>query len=152
MSNLHDVATGPWHLVSRFFRSLPDTPPAVGDEVWVDRHLTPGERTLWTQMSNQDRRHSIGVARRFVERRPSANRAEIAGALLHDVGKIESQLGTFERAVATLVGPRTERFARYHDHEEIGAERLSALDSDPVTVALVGGHGPAYDDLAAVDY
>jgi hypothetical protein len=84
-----------WHLTARFVTSLPPTPPSVDDEVWVDEHLLPGERALWIQLSNQDRRHSAAVARRFVRQRPAATRAEIAGAILHDVGKIECGLGTF---------------------------------------------------------
>lgn len=152
MSNLHDVVTSPWHLVRRFVLSLPDTPPAVSDEVWADSHLTPGERSLWTRLGNEDRRHSVAVARRFVERRPDATRSEIAGALLHDIGKVTSRLGTFERVVATLVGPRTERYRAYHDHEEIGASLLRAAGSDPVTVDLVGGGGAASGDLDAADY
>ena len=60
-----------------------------------------------------------------LDRRPAADRAEVAGALLHDVGKVEAGLGTFGRVVATVVGPRTERFRTYHDHEAIGA-RLAA--------------------------
>jgi hypothetical protein len=113
--------TKAWHLAARFATSLPPTPPSVDDEVWVDEHLLAGERSLWVQLSNQDRRHSAAVARRFVHVRPDATRAEIAGAILHDVGKIECGLGTFGRVVATLVGPRTRAFAAYHDHEAIGA-------------------------------
>ena len=59
-----------WHLVARFVTSLPPTPPSVDDEMWADDHLLDGERALWVQLSNQDRRHSVAVARRFVERRP----------------------------------------------------------------------------------
>ena len=70
-----------WHLTARFVTSLPPTPPSVDDEVWVDEHLLPGERTLWVRLSNQDRRHSASVAQRFVRARPAATRAEIAGAI-----------------------------------------------------------------------
>jgi hypothetical protein len=152
VSTLGEVVTQPWHLVARFFRSLPPTPPSVDDECWADDHLTPAERRLWTRLSNQDRRHSIGVARRFIEARPTATRAEIAGALLHDIGKIECRLGTFGRVVATLVGPRTERFRLYHDHEQIGADLVTAAGSDPVTIELVSECGPAYADLERADY
>lgn len=140
------------HLAPRFIGSLPPTPPPVDDEVWVDRHLRPAERALWVQLSNQDRRHSIAVARRFVEVRPHATRAEIAGAVLHDVGKIECGLGPFGRVVATLVGPRTPRFASYHDHEDIGARLVADADADPVTVQLVAGEGPAFGDLHRCDH
>lgn len=152
MSTLSEVVTDPWHLVARFFRSLPSTPPAIADERWADDHLLPGERSLWIQLSNQDRVHSVGVARRFAEARPVVSRAQIAGALLHDVGKITCRLGTFGRVAATLVGPRTERFRLYHDHEAIGAELVAAAGSEPDTIELVAGEGPMYDQLEAVDY
>lgn len=152
MSTLDEVILHPIHLTRRFILSLPPTPPKPEDEAWVDEHLLAGERELWVQMSNQDRRHSIGVARRFAGERPGATRAEIAGALLHDVGKIECGLGTFGRVAATLLGPRTERFRLYHDHEAIGASLVQAAGSDPVTVALVDERGPAYPALEMSDY
>lgn len=152
MSTIDEVIRHPFHLARRFVTSLPPTPPAPEDESWADRHLLDGERALWVQMNNQDRRHSIGVARRFIAARPSATRAEIAGALLHDVGKIECGLGTFGRVAATLLGPRTERFTIYHDHEEIGARLLSTAGSDSATVELVDERGPAYPALAVSDY
>lgn len=152
MSDLGDVMSNPWHLVTRFVRSLSSAPPPVVDEVWVDDRLDPAERALWTQLGNQDRRHSITVARRFLDRRPDATRAEVAGALLHDIGKIESHLGTFERVAATLAGPRTARWRAYHDHEPIGVELLRVAASDPVTIDLVGGGGAAAADLDAADH
>ena len=104
-------------------------------------------------MTNQDRRHSIGVARRFLAARPEASRAEIAGALLHDVGKIECGLGTLGRVVATVVGPYfSDRFRTYHDHEAIGARLVAEAGSDPVTIELVDERGPAYDQLEVADY
>lgn len=141
-----------WHLAARFVTSLPPTPPKPADEAWAIETLTEGERSLWVQLSNQDRRHSALVARRFVSRRPDASRAQIAGALLHDVGKIECRLGTFGRVIATVVGPRTKRFAAYHDHEAIGARMASDVGSDAVTVELIAGEGPAYADLEAGDH
>ena len=149
---MSNPASKVWHLAARFVTSLPPTPPSVDDEVWVDDHLLPVERTLWLQLSNQDRRHSAAVARRFVECRPTATRAEIAGALLHDVGKIQCGLGTFGRVVATVAGPRTEAFAAYHDHEEIGAAMALAVGSDPATVDLIAQRGPAFAALASSDH
>ena len=80
---------------------------------------------------------------------PTATRAEMAGALLHDVGKIEAGLGTFGRVAATVVGPRTRRFRLYHDHEAIGAGlaaggRRRPGDRRPDRAA----RGPAAADLA----
>ncbi|MFZ9040435.1 MAG: hypothetical protein ACO225_02020 [Ilumatobacteraceae bacterium] len=151
MSRPLHVLTKPHHLAARFVTSLSGRPPDVVDEAWADQHLLPGERRLWQQMSNQDRRHSVKVARRFVLARPGADRAEIAGALLHDVGKILCGLGTWGRVVASLVGPRTERFRCYHEHERRGAELAAAAGSAMVTVELVDGRGPAHRALCASD-
>jgi hypothetical protein len=139
----------PGHLVRRFVGSLSQQPPSAADEGWVQGWLA--EWKLWQQMAVADRRHAVQVARRFVDRRPSATRAEMAGALLHDIGKIDAGLGTLARVLATLVGPRTDRFRRYRDHERIGAGLLEAAGSDPVTVALVRGSGGAFADLRAAD-
>ncbi len=152
MSTLGEVIRHPFHLARRFATSLPPTPPGPADEAWADQHLLDGERALWVRLSNQDRRHSIGVARRFADTRPSATRAEVAGALLHDIGKVECGLGTFGRVVATVVGPRTERFRLYHDHEEIGARLAEEAGSEPATIELVDERGPAYATLEVCDY
>ena len=141
-----------WHLLARFVTSLPGNPPSVADEIWADDRLTNGERSLWVQLSNQDRRHSIAVAQRFVEDRPDATVPEIAGALLHDVGKIECRLGTFGRVAGTLIGRRGKRFSAYHDHEAIGAEMAANVGSEVVTVELIAGLGPAIKSLNRSDH
>jgi hypothetical protein len=75
----------------------------------------------------------------------------MAGALLHDVGKLESGLGTFARVAATIVGPRTDRFRRYQDHERVGADLLAAAGSSEATIEVVLGRGPAATALAEAD-
>jgi len=152
VSTFAEVIRNPFHLARRFVTSLPPTPPRPADEAWADRQLLDAERSLWVRLSNQDRRHSIEVARRFCEARPEATRAEVAGALLHDIGKVQCGLGTFGRVVATIVGPRTERFRIYHDHEEIGARLTAEAGSDPATVELVAERGPVYPVLEVCDY
>ena len=139
------------HLARRFAGSLSQRPPAPADEAWAEGWLGDAERTLWRRLSNVDRRHAIEVARRFASLRPEASRAEMAGAVLHDVGKLEAGLGTLGRVVATVVGPHTPRFRSYRDHEEIGADRLELGGADPITVALVRRTGPAAPDLEAAD-
>ena len=151
MSRPLDLLTHPHHVAARFFTSLSSRPPAIADEVWAESHLIESEVALWRQMSNQDRRHSGRVARRFVAARPAATTAEIAGALLHDVGKIECGLGTWGRVAASVVGGRTRRFQLYQDHERIGAELAAAAGSAPATVELIGERGPAYDTLKQCD-
>lgn len=139
------------HLTRRFATSLSPLPPDATDAAWVAGWLRGTELELWSTMSNADRRHSIEVARRFARSRPDATAPEMAGALLHDVGKVEADLGTLARVAATIVGPRGRRFRLYHDHEAIGARLAEAAGADPVTVALIEGHGAAADDLRAAD-
>lgn len=139
------------HLARRFVGSLSSAAPPAGDEIWAESHLLVHERAMWRTMANADRRHAIEVAHRFAGARPDATRAEMAGALLHDVGKVACGLGTFGRVVATVVGPRTDRFRTYHDHEEIGAAALEAGGSDGATVALVRRQGPAAAALDVAD-
>jgi hypothetical protein len=110
--------------------------------------LLPGEQDVWAAMANQDRRHSLAVARRLVaDLGADAPRAVVASALLHDCGKTAAGLGTFRRVAATLwigfvgrarAGQGNGRIARYCRHEPIGAVMLDAAGSDPVTVARRG--------------
>jgi hypothetical protein len=128
------------HLATRFFGSLRRGAPA--DEQWAIEQLGVGERQLWARMPDADRRHAVDVAHRVGDDRP---RAVLAAALLHDVGKIESGLGTFARVGATLLGAlsRTRwkgRVGTYLRHDEVGARLLAEAGSDPLTVAWAREH------------
>lgn len=156
------------HLARRFLGSLSPRPPAAADEAWVASVLQPAELELWQRLSNADRRHAIEVARRFERARDpdgtGVPRAELAGALLHDCGKLDSGLGTLGRVGATLwlavrgaaARQGDGRIARYARHEAIGAAMAQAAGSEPLTVALVGGteQAPpaALAALAAADH
>ena len=143
------IASEVAHLVRRFFLSLSRRPPSQVDTTWARNYLLDREFVLWSQMSNQDRRHSIMVARRFVEEGPDGLRDHVAAALLHDIGKIEAGLGVMGRVAATVLGPRCRKFRLYRDHEQIGLrlcrehgsteETLRVLDwslDDPIVVSL----------------
>ena len=127
------------HLAKRFVLSLVPSQVQEIERQWVHSVLTSSEFDLWNKMMAQDRQHSVLVGRRFVKNRPASSTEEIAGALLHDVGKSAAHLSTLARVVATLVGPRTSRFRQYHDHEAIGAAMLRSIDSDEITIAMVEG-------------
>ena len=141
------------HLAKRFVLSLVPSQVQEIERQWVHSVLTSSEFDLWNKMMAQDRQHSVLVGRRFVKNRPTSSNEEIAGALLHDVGKSAAHLSTLARVVATLVGPRTSRFRQYHDHEAIGAAMLRSNGSSELTVSMVEGScvGELKDALTLAD-
>ena len=95
------MSTG--HLVRRFLGSLAPRRLSEDEAVWVASHLLPAEADLWGRMGRADRRHAVTVARRVeAALGVEATRPVMAAALLHDVGKVTSGLGTYGRVMATL--------------------------------------------------
>ena len=126
-----------FHLVKRFNSSW-SRKDVTEDELGMVRSvLTASEFNLWNQFSIADRRHSVEVAQRFAVLLPGATREQRAGVLLHDIGKIQSNLSTLMRVCATLVGPRTKRFRLYHQHEEIGVTMLRHAGSHADVIAVL---------------
>jgi CRISPR-associated nuclease/helicase Cas3-like protein len=135
------------HLARRFAGSFARGGPSPADEAWVSSWLGDGEQRLWSRLSDADRKHAVGVARRTVEvLGASTERAVVAAALLHDVGKLESGFGPFRRAAATIVGKvwgRTRARRRtgvYLRHDELFAALLREAGSAPLTVAWAAEH------------
>jgi hypothetical protein len=161
------------HLATRFAGSLWPGAPSVAGEAWAVHWLAPGERALWAKQSTQDRRHAIGVAHDVALALGDRDGAGVAGvvlaaALLHDVGKTSSGLGTFSRVGATVVAAALgrERVAawgssaasaasaasvggvagwrvragRYVSHDALGAALLVEAGSDPFVVTWAREH------------
>jgi hypothetical protein len=144
------------HLSKRFFGSLSRAPLGGDDQAWVVGYLLPGEQALWGRMSNADQRHACAVARKVVDLLgDEATRPVVAAALMHDIGKIDARVNTFERVMATLAGTTGSReqieqwstesgwigkAGRYLMHNEIGAKMLTEAGSDPITVAWAREH------------
>jgi putative nucleotidyltransferase with HDIG domain len=136
------------HLARRWAGSLskevPDPAPAAAV-------LTPAELALWLRFGAADQRHALAVAARLVAAHPDASRDEVAAALLHDIGKIDTGLGTGGRVLATVwaVG---ERAHRYRDHERLGAAMLRSVASNADVVSVVAGEpSPARERVEAAD-
>ena len=142
------------HLARRFVGSLWPGGPSEADDAWAWSFLNVGEQALWAKMSGPDRRHALAVARRLLASDASAVSrdsflAAVPAALLHDVGKLASGLGTLRRTAATVVTvvvgrPRVARgsgaMARYLRHDLLGADLLAGAGSDPLTVAWAREH------------
>jgi hypothetical protein len=152
------------HLTRRFAGSLWPFGPRQSDTAWVAGALTAEELKLWHRMSRADRRHAVGVARR-VERSlgPGVEPSVLAAALLHDVGKVASGLGTVGRVLATMVGLGggramaadwskaggvTRRVGLYLRHDEVGADMLALAGSHPLTVMWARQHHLRREDWA----
>jgi hypothetical protein len=136
------------HLTRRFAGMLSRRPVGPDDLAWVEASLGAAELALWRELSVADQRHSLMVARRFASGSDDAE--GLVAALLHDIGKLSSGLGTFSRVAATVVGPRTRRFRLYHDHEPIGAAMLRRAGSSDRVVGLVDGTSPDRETVAAL--
>lgn len=121
------------HLAGRFFGALSPAGPSADDEAWALGWLLPGEQGLWRRMSGPDRRHAVGVARDTLalldDGGPAPDRAVVASALLHDVGKVASGLGTWARAAVTAVAL------------VVGRTRLAEGDGTHIASYGVGGAG-----------
>ena len=154
------------HLARRFFGSLRPGGPSAADRAWVQETLTDAEFALWERMSNADKRHAAQVGRDVHATLPDAPQGVLAAALLHDVGKVQSGLGTYMRVVATLsvaVAGRdavpgwrqqrgiVRRIGLYCDHPAIGADLLEMAGSDPIAVAWAREHHLPPDEWTIPD-
>jgi len=131
--------TNSLHLAKRFFGALSRSPIGESQIELVQTTLLDSEFALWSAMMPMDKKHSIKVMSRFMQIYPQATATQVRASLLHDVGKLESNLSVFERVLATIVGERGSRFAKYHAHEKIGAQMLRQAGSDEETWQLVAG-------------
>ena len=135
------------HLTRRFVGSLGRGSPSAEDQAWARSFLLSGESALWSRLSNADKRHSVTVARDVARGLgDEASRPVLAAALMHDVGKLVSRLGTFARVGATVVGtvagrdrPRG-RIGDYLRHDEHGAHMLEVAGSDALTITWAAEH------------
>jgi hypothetical protein len=147
------------HLTRRFVGALRPGGPAPADVAWVETILEPGELALWARMAAQDRRHSVGVARRvdaaLASTGEAGDRRWLAAALLHDVGKLDAGLGVVGRVGATLAGAAaghewaevwstrrglTRRVGLYLRHPELGATRIRVAGGHEEAAVWAGAH------------
>lgn len=146
------------HLTKRFLTSLVARPPDGEEEAWVASRLLPAEFDLWRRQNRYDRRHTYEVARRVEEAlsgTPHAGGPWPAAALLHDIGKVEAEVGLVSRVVVTVAivvlgRPRVSakarrpgwlgRAGRYADHPRLGAELVERAGGRPEVARWAGIH------------
>lgn len=159
----------PSHRSRRFFSSLSGAAPASDDSTWAEGWLNERERAAFRRMAPADRRHAVAVARAVVahldrlDLRPEDAEARwvVVAALMHDVGKSVTGLGTYGRVVATLSGwvgghdmaaswADTRGFTRkvglYLQYPELGADVLRMAGSDERVVAWAAEHHNPEED------
>jgi len=140
------------------------------DQAWVRSILTPAEWDLWTRQSAYEQDHAVQVARR-VQRRlaPTVYASDTlwqSAALMHDVGKLQSDLSMGERVIATLaskvVGVATarrwaatatgakRRLGFYLIHGELGAGMIRAAGGREEIAAWAEVH-QGYQDIARLE-
>jgi putative nucleotidyltransferase with HDIG domain len=148
------------HLAGRFFGSLSPAGPSPADSTWAEGALSGPEWELFCQMSGPDRRHAVAVAREALRLAQTKGISLlelpdgfVPAALLHDVGKVRSRLGTFGRVLATVLaiaigrrrilswkGRTGSQFANYLAHDRLGAELLEAAGSHQLTIDWAREH------------
>src|SRR5947209_129424 len=85
-----------WVLAGRAIIALGGVRSAPADRAWVKSVLTPAELDLWTRLPAYDQNHAVRVARRAQRKLSStgygADTVWLGAALMHDVGKLQSNL------------------------------------------------------------
>jgi hypothetical protein len=124
------------HLAGRFVTSLRPRRVDDADRLWVQHVLAPAELACWDRLGTADRAESVGVARRTAQALgPDGDTRWLAAALLHDIGKTATDLGTIGRAAATVAAAVASHgrarhwgnaWGRYVAHDDLGAAVLEA--------------------------
>ena len=91
---------------------------AVLDQIKVNKILDDNATQLFWRMRLEDRSHSLEVMNRM-EKLTKENRF-LSLALLHDIGKVESDIGWLGRIFADLGINNSFSAERYKNHEQYG--------------------------------
>jgi len=144
------------HLARRFFGSFRARWPLPVDQSFVAELLSPAESHVFWDQPVPDLAHALRSAHAVLD--ILSGRSDLArAALLHDVGKRHSGIGTLKRSIATGLSalriPTRGRMARYLDHAAIGAGELEDLGCEDLVVQFSRHHhGSRPTHLSAVDW
>jgi len=140
------------HLVRRFFGFLTATPLSPTEQAEIHATLPPSLTRLFFSQRPEDQRHALDVYSRV-----GNDPALVEAALLHDVGKTDSDLGVIGRSLATIWSttslPIWGRWRAYSDHGRVGADVLEAHGADVLAVAFTRHHpGVAPKEIDPVEW
>jgi len=144
------------HLTRRFLGSLAARRPTSSDQSLVAGLLSGAEAEVFWSQPVPDLAHAVRSAQSVARAAPG--RADLArAALLHDVGKRLSDIGTVGRSLATALSlvrlPTSKRMASYLEHARLGAEELNALGCEDLVVQFARHHhGARPTHIAAADW
>jgi len=131
------------HLARRFLGSLRARRPLPADQSLVAELLSSAEGEVFWSQPVPDLVHALRSAHIVLNASPGNSRLARA-ALLHDIGKRHSGIGTVQRSIATglsmLKIPTRGRMLRYLDHAEIGADELDDLGCEDLVVQFARHH------------
>src|SRR6266849_604685 len=131
-------------LAGRLIDTFHRAPIAAAQQTWVKSLLTREEFDLWSRLSPYDQSHSVrvaqGVHRRLAATQYAGDLRWLSVAIMHDIGKLESNLALHERMLATLAGRivklstamrwasstrgLTRRVGRYLIHGALGSQMI----------------------------
>jgi hypothetical protein len=133
-------------LAKRFLDTVQPAGLSAAERTWAQSLLTREEFGLWSQLSPYDQRHCVkvaqGVHRRLAATQYAGDSRWLSVAIMHDIGKLESNLGPHERMLATVAGRTvklstaarwastarglTMRVGKYLVHGALGSEMIRA--------------------------
>ena len=138
------------HLARRFATSLRARPLDDADRGFVRDALRTSELDCWARLGRADQAESVATGRAATSLLGEAADPDwLAAALLHDIGKAETGLGTIGRSLATvaatIAGARRARawtgsFGRYVNHDELGSARLAQAGARSAAVSWAAVH------------
>ena len=114
---------------------------------WVQSLLTQEEFDLWLKLSPHDQSHSVwvarGVRRRLAATQYAGDSLWLSVAIMHDIGKLDSNLAMHERMLAAVAGRTvklstatrwaslarglTRRVGRFLIHGALGSEMILSV-------------------------
>jgi hypothetical protein len=135
------------HLIHRFLGFLLARPLQPKEQQQVQDLLDPALARVFFAQRQEDQRHAFTVLQQV-----GGSRELAEAALLHDVGKTDSDLGAFSRSMATLWGgfgfATSGSWNSYLNHGPLGGEILQNLHASGLAIAFSQFHpGPPPQDI-----